>query len=216
MTTHQHRITAIEAQEKRQNRRSIFVDGKFVLGVDANVVADLGLQIGQEISEERLREIVYAEQLTKAKQKALNLLGYRARSRAEIAQSLRRGGFAEDIIEDVLAYLERLGLVNDEQFSQAWVKSRLIGKGMGKQRIKWELKQKGVPNDVAEDALSEIDEEIEYQTALDSAKRRWAKYKDAEVNTKRRKLASFLRRQGFGWEVVSQVLGELSADNDEE
>lgn len=216
MTTHQHRITAIEAQEKRQNRRSIFVDGKFVLGVDANVVADLGLQIGQEISEERLREIVYAEQLTKAKQKALNLLGYRARSRAEIAQSLRRGGFAEDIIEDVLAYLERLGLVNDEQFSQAWVKSRLIGKGMGKQRIKWELKQKGVPNDVAEDALSEIDEEIEYQIALDSAKRRWAKYKDAEVNTKRRKLASFLRRQGFGWEVVSQVLGELSADNDEE
>ncbi|MDI6829039.1 MAG: regulatory protein RecX, partial [Armatimonadota bacterium] len=181
---------------------------------EADVVAALGLQTGQEIGEERLREIVHAEQLTKAKKKALNLLGYRSRSRAEITQRLSRSGFAEDIIEDTLAYLERVGLIDDEQFSQDWVKSRLTNKGMGKQRIKWELKQKGVPNDVVEEALSEVDDETEYESALDAAKRRWDKYKDTEINVRRRKLASYLCRQGFSWEVVSQVLSKLSADND--
>lgn len=56
LAEHQQRITAIEEQEKRRNRRSIFIDGKFALGVEADVVAALGLQTGQEIGEERLRK----------------------------------------------------------------------------------------------------------------------------------------------------------------
>ena len=208
----EQRISAIETQEKRENRRSIFINGKFALGVDATVVADLGLRVGQQISEDELRTVVHAELVTKARERALKLLDYRARSRTEIARRLARAGFEEDVIEETLGRLERMGLVDDAHFSRAWVNHRLDGKGMGRTRIRWELRQKGVPQEVAEEALSAIDEETEHQSAMDKARRRWEKDADPDERKKRQRLASYLQRQGYDWGVISTILNELSTE----
>ncbi|HUV04614.1 MAG TPA: RecX family transcriptional regulator [Armatimonadota bacterium] len=210
----EQRISAIEAQEKKVSRRSIFIDGKFVLGVDESVVADLGLHVGQQIDQEELQAIARAETLTKAKEKALRLLEYRPRSRAELARRLSQAGFAEDIVEETLTRLADLGLIDDVQFSRSWVRHRLAGKAMGKTRIKWELRQKGIPTEVAEEALSAVDAYTEHQLALDAARRRWEKYNESDERTRRRRLASFLRRQGFDWDVITKIINELSADRE--
>ena len=208
----EQRISAIEAQERRGNRRSVFINGKFALGVDESVVADLGLRVGQQISEEQLQRIVRAELVAKAREKALRLLDYRARSRTEIAQRLSRAGFAEDVVQETLENLENLGLIDDAQFSKAWVNHRLAGKGMGKTRIKWELRQKGVSAEVAEEALSAIDAETEYQSALSLSRRRWEKDVNLDERTRRRRLVSYLQRQGYDWGVITSILNELSTE----
>lgn len=212
----EQRITAIEAQEKRGNRRSIFVNGKFALGVDETVVADLGLHIGQQISEDQLQSVVHAELVSKAKDRALTLLEYRVRSKVEISRRLIKAGFSEDVIEEVLARLETVGLVDDEQFSQSWVNHRLSGNAMGKKRIKWELRQKGVSIEIVDEALSSIDDDMEYKSAMESARRRWAKDKCMDEYTKRRRLVSYLQRQGFAWNVINQVVNGLMADTEPE
>jgi regulatory protein len=210
------RISAIEAQERKANRRSIYIDGKFALGVDESVIADLGLHVGQQISEEELQAVVHAELVSKAKERALRLLEYRARSRMEIAQRLRRAGFADDVIDETLIRLQDLGLIDDAQFSRSWVSHRLSGKTMGKTRIRWELRQKGVPTDVAEEALSAVDPETEHESAMVAARRRWDKDGDLDQRTKRRRLASYLRRKGFDWDVISKILNELAAGDEPE
>ena len=212
----EQRITAIEVQEKRGNRRSIFLDGKFALGVDEAVVGDLALHVGQRIGEEELRQIVRAELIKTAKERALKLLEYRPRSRSEISRRLGRAGFAEDVVEETLTRLEDLGLIDDAKFSESWVSHRLAGKGMGKSRIKWELRLKGVPTDVAEEALSAVDAETEYRLALDVAGRRWQKDRSPDLYARRRKLTSFLRRHGFGWETIDRVLNELTSEAEPE
>jgi regulatory protein len=209
----EQRISAIEAQEKKANRRSIFVNGKFALGVDESVIADLGLHVGQQISEEELQKVVHAELVAKAKQRAFRLLEYRSRSRSEIAGRLGRAGFAEDVIKETLTRLENLGLIDDAQFSRSWVNHR---KSFGKTRIKWELRQKGVPTDVAEEALSAIDADTEYKSALDAAGRRRQKDSRLDERAKRQRTVSYLRRQGFGWEVINKVLNELASEAEPE
>jgi len=212
----EQRISAIEVQEKRDNRRSIFVNGRFVLGVDESVISDLGLHVGQEITEDELQNVVRAEMIEKAKDRALRLLEYRARSRAEIARRLRKADFPEDILEDVLARLESLGLIDDAQFSQDWVNHRVSGKKMGKRRIQYELRQKGISTEVAEEALSSIDSDVEYETAKEAARRRWTKDAGADERTKRQRLASFLQRQGFDWEIIKRVTNDLTTEAEEE
>lgn len=71
-------ITDIAPQERHKDRVSVFVDGKFALGVFADVAASLGLRIGQQITPERLGEIARAETVRKAKEDAVRLLGFRA------------------------------------------------------------------------------------------------------------------------------------------
>ncbi len=210
------KITAIDAQERRGNRRSIFINGRFALGVDETVIADLGLHVGQEISEEELGRVVRTELLVKARERALRLLEYRARSRAELARRLRLAGFAEDIIEEVLVRLSEMGLVDDARFSQSWVESRSAGRSIGKTRIKWELRQKGIDADLVEEALSEIDEETEYKLAARAARAKWDKDRSPDVSVKRRRLASYLQRQGFGWDVIKKTVNQLAADDEDE
>ena len=212
----EQRITSIEVQEKRNSRRSIFIDGSFTLGVDESIVADLGLRVGQSIDEEELREIVHAEQLSKAKERALRLLDYRQRSKVEVARRLSAAGFPEDIIEETITHLENIGFLNDAEFSQTWVKFRLSEKGIGKARMRWELKQKGVSNDVAEEALASLDGGAEYQSAIDIARRRWEKDSSTDERAKRRKLTGFLQRKGFPWETIARILRELSDDAEAE
>jgi regulatory protein len=204
----QHRITAIEVQERRKDRRSIFVDGRFVVGVDEDVIADLGLKVGQQFSEDELNAVVRAEILRKAKERALNLLSYRARSRKELAGRLRRAGYDEEIVEETLSRLENTGLIDDAQFSQGWVNSRVSGKGLGKVRVRWELRQKGVASEVVEEALSSVDPD-ERKLAADAARRRWEKDKDPDLRARRRRVASYLQRQGFEWQLVSEMMEKL-------
>ena len=212
----EQRITAIERQEKRQDRRSIFVNGKFVLGVDEAVVADLGLHVGQQIGEDELQQVVHRELVNKAKERALRLLEYRKRSTSEVVQRLRKAGFAEDVIDEVVARLVDIGLLNDADFSQSWVSYRLAAKGMGKSRIMWELRLKGVSSDVAEEALSTVDADTEYQSAIDAARRRWDKDRDPDLRAKRQRLVAYLKRHGFDWDVVNRIVSELPADSQSE
>lgn len=209
----EQRISAIETQKNDPKRRSIFINGKFALGVDESVAASLRLQVGQAISEEDLRRIVHSEQVEKAKERALRLLDYRARSRTEVAQRLRRAGFADEVVEETLERLEALGLIDDSQFAGTWVNHRLVGKAMGKTRIKWELRQKGIQKETVEEALAAVDADQQYESAMRLAVSRWDKDSPDEP-AQRRRLASYLRRRGFDWDTINRVLDELASEDE--
>jgi regulatory protein len=192
------------------------VDGKFALGVDESVIADLGLHVGQAINADELQDIVHAELVAKAKDRALGLLDYRSRSKAEVERRLTKAGFSDIIVTEVVERIESLGLIDDAQFSQSWVKHRVLDKAMGKRRIMWELRQKGVPSEVADEAMSSIDDEAEYEAATQSAKRRWQKDSTSDLNAKRRKLIAYLQRQGFGWDTINRVVSSVTTDTEHE
>lgn len=214
MDLSEQRITAIEEQSKKSNRRSIFINGRFVLGVDESVVAELGLRVGQRMTAEMLERVNHAELVSKAKRKALKLLEYRPRSSKEIASRLAMAGFEEDVIEEALTRLEELGFIDDVGFSQAWVTHRVTGNAMGSARIRWELRHKGISTEVVEEALSVLDTDTEYRSAMDAARRRWERDRDPDERSKRRRLASYLRRRGFDWDIINKVLKELAGNEE--
>ncbi|MDO8683590.1 MAG: regulatory protein RecX [Armatimonadota bacterium] len=207
-------ITAIEIQQRRGNRRSIFVNGRFVAGVDEEVVLALGLRVGQQVSEDRLAQMLHTETVQRARQVALNLLGYRPRSRQELTRRLLLKGYPDDVVEEALTALADVDLINDEKFSKDWVASRLEQRPMGKVRIAWELRQKGIPPELVEEAVEAVDSETEYELALGLAQRK-IKHIGAEASDEeRRRLASFLRRRGFSWDVTNRVVGEVMPADD--
>jgi len=201
-------ITAIEAQKKRGNRRSIFVDGKFAAGAHEDVVLALGLSVGQAFDKDRLIELLKAKTARKARESALRLLSYRDRSRSEIRRRLIGSDFPEDIVEEVVDQLSRTGLLDDGKFSRDWVNSRTVSKPMGRTRLAWELRSKGVEAPVVEEALEGLNEDAEYELACSVAARKMEKM-DREDPSFRNKLTSFLRRRGFGWDVIGKVFDAL-------
>ncbi len=207
-TTDMSTITAIEAQKKRGSRRSIYVDGEFVAGVHEDVVAALNLGVGQTLDRERLVELLQAETARKARESALRLISYRDRSTSEIRKRLAGNGFPDDIVDKVVDQLSRAGLVDDRKFSRDWVKSRTAGKPMGRARLAWELRSKGVAPPLVEEALEDLDEDAEYELALSVAAAKISKA-DREDPTLKNRLSPFLRRRGFSWDVITRVIDNM-------
>ncbi len=209
------RITAIEAQQKRKNRVSVYIDGTFAAGLFDTVAHDLGLRVGQEITPERLEEIARAETLRRAKEDAYNFLSFRARSEKEIADKLTQKEYEPDVIAKVTEHLRGAGLLDDEAFAQNWVNAR--GKTRGNRMLAHELRQKGVAQDVAAQTLTERGEtDAEHTAAYQAAMKKVGQRPVDTSREARAKVAAHLARRGFGWDVVKPVLARLYENKEDE
>jgi regulatory protein len=145
--------------------------------------------------------------LTKARNAAYRLLTYRPRSRAEIEAKLVDKGFNDAVIAAVLADLARFGYVNDLQFARDWTRGRIRLRGFGRLRIGQELKNKGIGREIIRDVFTEVfSGETEIETAEHVAEKKLSTMKTLDRLTRRRRLAGFLERKGFSFEIIRDVL----------
>lgn len=139
--------------------------------------------------------------MDKAKSYAFRLLGYRARSKGELRQKLLEKGFSQETILHLQDFLEEYGLVNDVTFAQSWIRNRCNLKPMGKNRLKQELQAKGISGDIIAQELTELNEEREYELALNLAQKKLSRGVSKPV-----KIAPFLERRGFSYQVIRRVM----------
>ena len=143
-------------------------------------------------------------------QAGLSLLGYRARTEAEMRQRLSRKGFGETEIEATVTRLKASGLIDDAAFAKAWSDNRTSGSPRSAYIIKRELKPKGIDTDTADEAVASIDDS---EAAVRAARPRLKRLQSLPPEEARRKLADFLRRRGFNWNVIERTLAGLKADD---
>jgi regulatory protein len=151
------------------------------------------------------------EERARAKQKALELLAYRARSVEELRKKLKAKDFSERTIDRVIDDFLQVGLLDDSQFASAYVHSRMVQKPMGKRLLRQELFSKGIDEEKAEKAIEELySDRSEFDVAKDLVQKRVRKSKGSEEEMKKqkKKLSQFLLRRGFDWGVISEVLQE--------
>jgi len=155
-----------------------------------------------------LRNSELAEKETaRAKNAAYRLLTRRPHSRAELETKLRNKHFDDAVIGQVIDGLLRLGYVNDRQFAEQWAASRLRLRGLGRRRIEQELRQKGIDQETINEALAGVfDIDAESDAAKRAAEKKLNTMKAADQEAKYRRLAGFLERKGFSYEIIRNIM----------
>ena len=195
------RITAIEP--RRRQLSALYLDGEFVMNLDTQTLLDCRFDVGREIDDEELRDIIERSSERRAKEKALRLISYRDHSRRELQQKIARTCDA-DAAEKAVERMEELGLINDESFARQYAQKLIFGKKMSKRAALLELSRKGIDKETAEAALDEIEVDSREQIRAVIEK----KYRDiGDEKTKRRAVAA-LQRLGYGWDDIKAVLRE--------
>ena len=168
------------------------------------------------------REKSPEEQEAAAKEICLRLLTDRARTKHELGARMRQKGVPDEVAETVLARFDEVGLIDDEAFASAWVRSRHRGRGLGRKAIAQELRRKGVAKEVADEALTEVDDEAEAQRARELVDRKLRTMRIAGPEDRQkagRRLIGMLARKGYPgsivYPVVRTALAEHGADEDE-
>ena len=142
--------------------------------------------------------------------KAVGRLARRDRSEHEIRSGLLRDGFPEDVVEATVERLRRERALDDNGYAARFARSRLRYNGLGRNRIRHDLRLRGIARPVVEAGLREALEEVPEGDAVEALSRRYWKAHAADEPRKRlRKLWAFLMRRGFPFPVVQESLKRL-------
>ena len=212
------KITDISLQTRDKNRVNVSVDGKYRFSLDVFQVGELGLKIGQDCTDEELMALEAESQFGKLYARAMEYCLARPRSIREMCDYLwrktrstkkrlpetgkiiERPGVKPEIAERVLARLIEKKYLDDEKFARFWLEHRFLQKGTSVRRLKLELVQKGIENDIVERLIAEnIRSDDEELQKIIAKKRR--KYAGDE-----QKFIAYLVRQGFAYDDVKRAL----------
>ncbi len=205
----ERKITAIEPQKRNKKRRSIFLDGEYAFGLDEELVLKYHLHEGDLIDEDEFLNLIQDDLKKLARDRSFRIIGYRARSENELRDKLCATGLDEETINWTIEDLKQKKILSDEQFVLAFVHDKMLTHPIGPLAIKQELKRKGIADDLIELAIEEaFREKSQQEVAADLVKKRQPSLKNENRMKARKKLADFLYRRGFGWDVIGAVLDQ--------
>lgn len=147
----------------------------------------------------------------------LDALTGQARSRKELADKLEKKEVPAALATRLLDRFEEVGLIDDEAFARAWIASRQPGKGLARRALAQELRRKGIDDDVAREALDEIDPDDEREAGRRMVRRKLRSLERFDDQTKTRRLVGMLARKGYGAGVAYAIVREeLSLADDDD
>ena len=205
-------ITALRFQKRDKERVNLFLDSEYAFPLLAVEAAQL--RIGQQLSEQEIEELKAVDLRSRGYNRALRFLAVRPRSQVEVRRNLQayrpRDGrrLSSAQIEWIIVKLLERQYLDDREFARFWVEQRNQFRPVAPRALRYELRQKGVDDSVAQEIIDKLSDATSACEA--AARNRLYRWQD-ETNLAqfRRKMGSFLQRRGFDWEVAQAVIDRI-------
>lgn len=195
--------------------RLVVLDDGSRLRVNIEQIARHSLEQGEAIDPHVLARLVADDVHLRAREAALRFLSGRPRSTTEVGERLAQRRVPKATIRTVLAGLTAEGLLDDLAFARAWIARRTARSQHGPRRIRWELRQKGVPPSTIDRAFTECgaagpgDAPREEQVAMALVLSHARRYRSLPPNRRARRIAALLQRRGFESGTIVRVLRSM-------
>lgn len=199
-------ITAIEPRRKAMS--ALYLDGEYVMNLDTRTLIENRFDVGKDIDDEDLHEIIRLSNERRAKEKALWLISYRDHSKKELTDKIKRT-CDEESADKAVERMEELGLVNDESYALHYAQKLIFTKHMSKNAVVYELARKGIDKELAAEILEEIEVDSSEQIRIIIDK----KYKNISDEKIRRRAVATLQRLGYRWDEIKGVIEEYAEDD---
>jgi len=213
MTLNKPTVPALPPNPQQPGYRDLYVDGEFYQTLPLELVAGQDLYVGAPFGEEEQAALLLAAQLIPAKEKAYQYLSYGDLSRKKLYEKLTRFGIEPQVAEAACNKMEEQGFINDRRLAESLARRYAEGKRWGPRRILPELIQKGLPGELAKEAVEELDTDF-LQSAVYHLS---TKYRGRDLSDRKevQKVIQGLVRLGFDYDTVRSALYELTENFDE-
>ncbi len=210
------KITKISVQQKRTDRYNIEVDGDYAFSIDEAVLMEFNLRKGSEITKAEVEEIQIRDGVRKGLNAAINYLSIRMRSEKEVLDYLKRKEVEQDAAEEILTRLRLMSYLNDEQFADAFVKTQIQTTDKGPYLIRRELKEKGINEEIASNAMEQFTEEEQIEKATKLYEKQLKKYKRDSAFLQKKKAEEQVMTKGYSTLIMKQAAFAAPSDEEQE
>jgi len=137
--------------------------------------------------------------------KAASFCAYQERSTKEVKQRLHELEITDDEMGPILHELMAQNYLNEERFARAFAGGKFRVKKWGRLKIRQEMKLRGIPADLIQKGLSEIDGD-DYEATLQDLLVKKARTLRGEPTAIKQKLVRFALSRGFESDIVWELL----------
>ena len=201
------KIIHIEFKRRRPERFLVYLDDGETYLFSPETVVKYSFAIEKEFEEGAFAEIMREDGVQRAKDQILRYLGIRPHSRRELLLKTLKKGFTSEHIETALRDLERVGLIDDQQFSRLFIQNELLLRPCGGNLLKEKLLKRGVSPVIFQPILDEIFKKQPQEQIIKKVAQKFLN-KNSRLSTPKRleKLVRHLQNKGFDWAMINWVI----------
>lgn len=200
-----------EVRELTKQKVQIYIEGEPAFVLYKGEAARYSIEQGKPLTEEGYREIVETVLVKRAKLRAMHLLQKMDRTQAEIQKKLERGGYPAGAIEAAISYVKSFGYVNDARYASSYAESQKEKKG--RNRIRMELLQKGISQELVQQALDSLEETTDSRQVIRELLEKKRKGNVRPDEKEKQRLYGFFMRKGFSSSDILAVLREAERED---
>lgn len=208
--------TILKITKERNQFYLLWLSSEEKIRVSEDLLIEKRLLKGQELSDEIIQEIRASDNVEAGFQLALNHLNYQARTEKEMRNYLVKKEIASTDREKIIQRLISMKLINDQQFSESYVRTQIKISDKGPKVIEQQLKQKGLSLEDIQHGLAEYSLDHQLAIAQQVAIKAMKRYQTKSFQEAKQKVFYHLLQKGFTSELTERVMQEIAFEKDEE
>lgn len=203
-------------QKKNKERVNIYMNDEYAFACDAGLVYIHNITKGRAMEKGHLEDIINEDNYIKAKNSALHFLERSFKSAKQVVDKLTLKEFDIKTIDRVMVFLRQYDFVDDNRYVELFIKEKI--RSGGKNKIKYALIKKGLPEEIINRELNKITTDQQLQIALQLGEKKIRILAKSESSGKKlyKKTADYLFRNGYNFEIINQVLNKVTENYDME
>ena len=135
----------------------------------------------------------------------------------ELTEKMRRWGMSDEAQARVMQRLVSERYVDDERYTQAFVRDKIRYNKWGRRKVEQALWQKHIDKDIREQILNEVDDDEYLSVLRPLLKQKQKTLKGGTDYERNQKLVKFALQRGFTYDIIRQCIdGDIDEMNDEE
>lgn len=196
--------------EQNGKQYEVYGENGYLFSLYGRELKKYHIEADCELSDALIDEICQSVIYKRARERALYLLERRPYSVSELRGKLTRNRYPEQIVEQVIAFLEKYGYLDDAEYARMYMNT-YISKRSFKQ-MSFELLRKGVSKDVIDACIEELD--VSEQDGFTRQFLRYTKGKDLQDYTVRQKVFRYFYSKGYASAMIEEAVAHWRAEQD--
>lgn len=140
-----------------------------------------------------------------ALQKLMNYCVYQDRCHKEVEEKLDKLGMQEEAKAHIIQELIQHGFLSEERFAESFIRGKFYYKKWGKQKIKYHLKQKNIPQHLIDQNMQIIDEQDYHKAIHELIQKKMGLAKKMSLKDKQKVIRS-LQAKGYEFSLIMDAL----------
>lgn len=209
-------LKIIKYKKTTKGRYKVYLDDDRCLLLYEDVILKHNLLIKKELSEEEIFEAEKYNQECDVYYVGLNSINNRFKSVLELRKYLEKKEYPKDLIELAINKLLKQGYLNDRSFCKSYINNQIVTTTKGPYKIRRELRDKGIEENIIEDEIVIFDEELELEKVNKLADKMIRTNKSRGGSVLRKKITTDLTNMGYSTDIIYKVLSNYDFTSDKD